>query len=118
MNAQPMISCHEPVTPSGNVVSCTRLKSIEEGWKNGSTMISTSGMIEPIPSTVAKVAPRRMPSQPGMKITTRMIAAVTSTPTRKAQGESSVSVKVSSHVPSVSAVRSGNVSTCPTRSGA
>ena len=42
-------------------------------------------MIEPMPSTVANVAPRRIPSQPGMNTTRRMIAAVTSTPTDHAE---------------------------------
>ena len=48
-------------------------------------MISTSGTIEPMPRIVAKVAPRRMPSQPGMKTTSRITAAVTITPTDQAE---------------------------------
>ena len=47
-------------------------------------MISASGMIDPMPRMVAKLAPRRMPSQPGMNTTSRITAAVMITPTDQA----------------------------------
>ena len=42
-------------------------QSRDDGLKIGRTASSVSGIIESSPSTVANIAPRRMPSQAGMK---------------------------------------------------
>ena len=61
MNAQPMISCQLPSTPAGRLKPSSRPKSILLGFVKGRKISSTSGTIEAIPSTVANVAPSRMP---------------------------------------------------------
>src|ERR1043165_2475691 len=84
MNDQPRISCQLPVTPEGDEESeSVRLSkpSSEPGLKNGSTTSRTSGMIVRIPSTVANVAPSRIPSQQGTNMTSSRIVATTKTST-------------------------------------
>ena len=74
MNAQPMISCQLPWTPAGSPKPSRRPKSILLGLMNGSRTSRTSGIIEATPSTVANVAPSRMPSRHGTNMTSRIAA--------------------------------------------
>lgn len=69
-----MISCQLPVTPAGTLKRSTRPKSILLGWMKGRNTSSTSGIIDTMPSTVANVAPIRMPSRQGTNMTSRMAA--------------------------------------------
>ena len=84
MNDQPRISCQLPSVPIGEEES-ERLRlskpSSEPGLKNGSTTSRTSGTIVQMPSTVANVAPRRIPSQQGTNITSSKITPTTNTST-------------------------------------
>ena len=74
MKAQPMISCQLPWTPAGRPKPSRRPTEILLGCTNGSSTSRTSGIIEATPSTVAKVAPSRMPSRHGTNMTSRIAA--------------------------------------------
>ena len=78
MKAQPMISCQLPLTPAGRPKPSRLPKSILLGLSSGSSGSSTSGTIEAIPSTVANVAPSRMPRMHGMNMTSKIAAPTTS----------------------------------------
>ena len=84
MNDQPRISCQLPSVPIGDEES-ERLRlskpSREPGLKNGRMTRRTSGTIVQMPSTVAKEAPSRMPSQHGMNITSSRTTPTTKTST-------------------------------------
>src|SRR5262245_2038882 len=81
MNAQPSTSCQLKSTPGGRLKFSLSKLSSEDGLKNGRMTRRTSGIMVRTPSTVANVAPSRMPSQHGMNMTSKRSAATTNTST-------------------------------------
>src|SRR3954465_8605136 len=84
MNDHPRISCQLPLAPAGeDERERERLSkpSSEPGLKKGRPQRRTCWVRVSSPRTVANVAPRRIPSQQGMNITSSKIVATTKTST-------------------------------------